>query len=160
MEIKTYTTTVVERNLAKFRLSYLIERKEALYVRYCSPHSPKIVQNGHVMSDKEKTQLYINAITTPDAKTGLSLDAEIQQLVNEVDKLDGLLMKMNGDLKKLTGVEFQLYRAIVLDGKKPTEAVRSTAERCYMSESNVWKNYYPKISDDIERIDKAKEGKR
>lgn len=96
--------------------------------------------------------LYLEAMERVDPATGLALDDEIELLTSQRRKLSQTLKAIEANLRKMEGIEFELFRRIVVDGMKRSEAVREVAERSYLSEQTVWRYYYPKIKEELERL--------
>ncbi len=151
--IRNYTSTLLEFKIAKARLDYLLLRREELEVKYCGVKGisyETITKN--MPSDRDGLLEFVIAITTPDPKTGLSLDDEIEEKSHEVANLYQTLTKMTKAISLLTDIEAQLYRAIVIDGKQVSQAVKDVAEACYMAESNIWNRYYPRIKGELVKL--------
>lgn len=152
--LKNYTTTFLEYKVVKARLDYLQQKREELEIRYCGPQAINYestgAKNQPLMADK--IMLFINAVTTPNEESGLSLDDEIEIAGKELLSLQETLSVMARTITRLTDIEAQLYRKIVLEGKKVSKAIRETAEENYMSERNVYDRYYSQIKEDIKKV--------
>ena len=157
--IRDYTSTLLEFKICKARLDYLLLKREELEVRYCGVKGMTITDTGvhNQPSGADGLMKFVIAITTPDPKTGLSLDDEIEQKTNEVVTLYQTLSRMARALSQLTDIEAQLYRKIVVDGLKTSEAVRQVARDNYMSEQNIYARYYPSIKEEIYKLKKRVE---
>lgn len=155
--IRNYTSTLLEFKIAKARLDYLLLRREELEVKYCGVKGISYDNIGakNQPSDRDGLLEFIIAITTPDPNTGMSLDDEIEEKSQEVVNLYQTLTKMTKALTLLTDIEAQLYRAIVIDGKQVSQAVKDVAEANYMAESNVWNRYYPNIKPELVKLKKS-----
>lgn len=151
--IRNYTSTLLEFKIAKARLDYLLLRREELEVKYCGVKGISYESIGakNMPSDRDGLLEFVIAITTPDPKTGLSLDDEIEEKSHEVVELYEALAKMTKAMAELKEIEAQLYRAIVIDGKKVSHAVIDVAEANYMTERAVW-YYLPKIKEELEKL--------
>lgn len=155
--IRNYNNTLIDLQTAKQRLKVLKERKEALFWRICGSKGWVIQEGGKVSSkaSKSATETFVEMINTPSTETGFSLNQEIEMAEAEVELLQKVLEIMAKGFVELTGIENNLYCAIVLDGLKPTEAVRKIAEDNFMTEDNVWRTYYPKVRELLRKIRKT-----
>ena len=151
--IRNYTNTKCELEMAKTRLSLLMERKEKLYCKYF-PITPKLkevmVDGGEHNNDKMAD--YVHELYEVDVGTGKSLAGEIEYEQQNVDKLQGYLDTMSESLSKMTGIEYQLFYEIVYKGVKITRAVENIATANDVEPVTIWKNYYKKIKKYINRI--------
>lgn len=152
--LKNYTTTFLEYKVAKARLDYLQQKREGLQARYCGPQAISYESTGAKIQPNmaDKVMQFIIACTTPDEKTGLSLDEEIEIVCKDLLGLQETLSIMARAITRLTDIEAQLYRKIVLEGKKVSKAIRETAEENYMSEQNVYARYYVNIKEDVKKL--------
>ena len=152
--LKNYTTTFLEYKVAKARLDYLQQKREELEVRYCGVKGINYESTGAVNqpSGNDKLMKFIIAVTTPNEETGLSLDDEIEIAGKELLSLQETLSTMARTIYRLTDIEAQLYREIVIGGKKVNRAIKDVAERNYMSETNVYVRYYSNIKEDIKKL--------
>lgn len=153
--IVNYNNTLCELNSAKIRLNLLMDRKEALYSKYFSMNKPLIadkVDGGNGMKDPMNE--YMIELTTPDEKTGKSLEQEINEQRDEIAKLDQYIRLMDSTLNGLSGLEADLYRFIVKDGMKISKAVEKVAELNYKDTSTIWRMYHRTIKADINKLKK------
>ena len=153
--IVNYNNTLCELNSAKIRLNLLMDRKEALYSKYFPMNKPLTadkVDGGNGMKDPMNE--YMIELTTPDEKTGKSLDQEINELRDEITKLDQYVRLMDSTLSGLSGLEAELYRYIVKDGMKISKAVEKVAELNYKDTSTIWRMYHRTIKTDINKLKK------
>lgn len=153
--IVNYNNTLCELNSAKIRLNLLMDRKEALYSKYFPMNKPLTadkVDGGNGMKDPMNE--YMIELTTPDEKTGKSLDQEINELRDEITKLDQYVRLMDSTLSGLSGLEAELYRYIVKDGMKISKAVEKVAELNYKDTSTIWRMYHRTIKADINKLKK------
>lgn len=148
-----YTNTKYDLELAKTRLSLLIDKKTALYCKYFPTTSniKEIVVDG---GDKEndKMALYVHDLTKIDPNTGKSLEQEITDKLNDVNKLQYYLNLMDYSLIKLTGIEADLYREIVLNDTRVSKAVEKIAEKYDKDVSTIWRLYHKTIKKDIQKL--------
>lgn len=89
-----------------------------------------------------------------------ALNQKEEQLAKEKESLEILSNKLNSileqieeKLRELKGIEKELLYEILVNGLNVTKAVDKIAYRYDMDPSNIWKNYYPKIKEDIKRIE-------
>lgn len=152
--LKNYTTTFIEYKVAKARLDYLQQKREGLQARYCGPQAISYESTGAKIQPNmaDKVMQFIIACTTPDEKTGLSLDEEIESVCKDLLGLQETLSIMARAITRLTDIEAQLYRKIVLEGKRVNKAISEVAEENYMTETNVYVRYYANIKEDIKKL--------
>lgn len=151
--IHSYTDTKCELEMAKTRLSLLMDRKEKLYCKYF-PLTPKLkevmVDGGEHNNDKMAD--YLHELHEIDIGTGKSLADEITYQQQNVDKLQGYLNNMTDSLAKMTGLEYKLYYEIVVKGVNVSKAVDNIAELSGKETRTIWKNYYNKIKKDVKKV--------
>ena len=151
--IHSYTDTKCELEMAKTRLSLLMDRKEKLYCKYF-PLTPKLkevmVEGGEHNNDKMAD--YLHELHEIDIGTGKSLADEITYQQQNVDKLQGYLNNMTDSLAKMTGLEYKLYYEIVVKGVNVSKAVDNIAELSGKETRTIWKNYYNKIKKDVKKV--------
>lgn len=151
--IHSYTDTKCELEMAKTRLSLLMDRKEKLYCKYF-PLTPKLkevmVDGGEHNNDKMAD--YLHELHEIDIGTGKSLADEITYQQENVDKLQGYLNNMTDSLAKMTGLEYKLYYEIVVKGVNVSKAVDNIAELSGKETRTIWKNYYNKIKKDVKKV--------
>lgn len=151
--IHSYTDTKCELEMAKTRLSLLMDRKEKLYCKYF-PLTPKLkevmVDGGEYNNDKMAD--YLHELHEIDIGTGKSLADEITYQQQNVDKLQGYLNNMTDSLAKMTGLEYKLYYEIVVKGVNVSKAVDNIAELSGKETRTIWKNYYKKIKKDVKKV--------
>lgn len=151
--IHSYTDTKCELEMAKTRLSLLMDRKEKLYCKYF-PLTPKLkevmVDGGEHNNDKMAD--YLHELHEIDIGTGKSLADEITYQQQNVDKLQGYLNNMTNSLAKMTGLEYKLYYEIVVKGVNVSKAVDNIAEISGKETRTIWKNYYNKIKKDVKKV--------
>lgn len=151
--IHSYTDTKCELEMAKTRLSLLMDRKEKLYCKYF-PITPKLkevmVDGGEHNNDKMAD--YLHELHEIDIGTGKSLADEITYQQQNVDKLQGYLNNMTDSLAKMTGLEYKLYYEIVVKGVNVSKAVDNIAELSGKETRTIWRNYYNKIKKDVKKV--------
>lgn len=156
--IRTYTNTKCELEMAKARLGLLMDRKEQLYAKYfpvTQRLKDDIVKGGEQDSDKFASYLY--ELYNVDIGTGKSLADEIEYQRAVVNKFNGYIETMTESLSKMTGIEYELYYAIVVKGVRTSRAVSGIAEQYGIDDRNVWKYHYSKIKKDIKNLKKVSE---
>lgn len=154
LTIRNYTDTKCELEIAKTRLSLLMDKKEKLYCKYFPITSrPKeiVVDGGERNNDKMAD--YLHELLTVDIGTGMSLEGEIEHQQKHIEYLQGYLNEMNTTLSKMTGLEYVLYNEIVVKGINISKAVENVAETSGKDTRTVW-NYYNKIKKHIKKIAK------
>ena len=83
------------------------------------------------------------------------LRKEKESLEKLSNKLETILVQIEEKLKELKGIEKELLYEILVNGLNVTKAVDKIAFKYDMDSSNIWKNYYPKIKEDIKKIENA-----
>ena len=147
--ITTYSNTQAELIIAKERLSLLMDRKEKIYTKFF-PLVAKVTDTpAHTNKKSDPMADYVHEITKPNSITGVSLEDEIEEARNEVNRLEYCLRSMKETFKTLTGIENELFRFIVIDGLGKSKAVNKIAEKYGKEPRTVWKLYYPKIKEEI-----------
>ena len=148
--IRTYTNTKCELEVAKARLSLLMDRKEQLYCKYfpvTQQLKSDVIKGGE--KDKDKFASYMYELYNVDIGTGKSLADEIDYQRAVVDKLTYYVNVMSETLGKMTGIEYNLYYEIVVRGVRPSRAVSNIAEQYNLDDSAIWKYHYSKIKKDL-----------
>lgn len=156
--IRTYTNTKCELEMAKARLSLLMDRKEQLYCKYF-PITAKIKQDvvSGGQRNNDKMADYVHELHEVDIGTGKSLADEIEAGRAVVDSLQKYLNLMNDTLSKMNGIEYALYYEIVVKGMRVSRAVSIIAERYNRDDQTIWKYHYSKIKKDIKTLKKYSE---
>ena len=120
----------------------------------------KIERLQEIFDDSNKIVFFTGAGVSTEVEiiehNGVTLKQEIEIIEKEIRRLALEVAEMENLLSKLDGIEYKLYYEIVVNNKKVSEAISYVADKCFTSERNVWKTYYPKIKDDIYTIKKAK----
>lgn len=154
--IRTYTNTKCELEMAKTRLSLLMDRKEQLYAKYF-PVTQKlkddIIKGGE--KDNDKMAMYVHELNEVDIGTGYSLAQEIEYQRGVVDKIKNYLDVMDDTLSRLKGIEYSLYYEIVKNGVNKTLAVDKVSRQYNKECRTIWKYHYCKIKKDLEKIRKV-----
>lgn len=153
--IINYNNTLCELNVAKIRLNLLMDRKEALYSKYfpmAKPINSDRVEGGHTI--KDPMSFYIEELTIINEETGKSLDQEINDQRNEVNKLEYYIRLMDNTIKQLKGTAAELYRYIVFDNMNVSKAVEKVAEKSGKDDATIWRMYHKTIKEDINKLKK------
>ena len=151
--IRTYTNTLLELKGLEQRFKLLQQRREVIYVKYLGVKSPNYEKIGSGKNwAVDNMSIFLDLISRVNPETGMSLDDELEWLAGQIHRLTITLKEMRKNLKEMEGLEFQLYRAIVINGQKATEAVQSVAEKNFMSEQRVWKYHYSKIREEVNKL--------
>ena len=156
--IRTYTNTKCELEMAKIRLSLLLDRKEQLYCKYfpvTQRLKEDIVSGGDRKNDNMDRYLY--ELYDVDIGTGKSLAEEIEYQRAVVDKFTRYIKDMSQALSKMTGIEYALYYEIVVKGNRISRAVEYIAEKYDRDTKTIWKYHYPKIKKDVKELIKYSE---
>ena len=152
-DIRNYTNTKCELEMAKTRLNLLMDRKEQLYCKYFPITSkPKEVMVNGGTRNNDKMADYLYELYDVDIGTGKSLAEEIEYQQATVDKLQGYLNTMSDSLNKMTGIEYKLFYEIIFKGVNITKAVENVALANNIEPQTIWKNYYKKIKKYVNRI--------
>lgn len=152
-DIRNYTNTKCELEMAKTRLNLLMDRKEKLYCKYFPITSkPKEVMVDGGNYNKDKMAEYMAELYDIDIGTGKSLAGEIQYQQETINKLEEYLNIMAESLSKMTGIEYQLFYEIVYKGINITKAVENIATANAVEPQTIWKNYYKKIKKYVNRV--------
>lgn len=156
--IRTYTNTKCELEIAKTRLSLLMDKKEDLYCKYF-PLTAKIKEDVVSSSrpNNDKMADYVHELYDVDIGTGKSLADEIEYQRAVVDKIQRYINIMDETLSKMTGIEYALYYEIVVNGVRISRAVNNVAERYNKDDHTVWKYHYSKIKKDVKKLKKVSE---
>lgn len=156
--IRTYTNTKCELEIAKIRLSFLMDKKEQLYAKYF-PVTQKIkddiIKGGS--RDNDKMAQYVHELHEVDFGTGRSLAQEIDHQRAVVDRLKRYIDDMTEVLGKMRGIEYALYYEIVVNGINTSKAVSNVAERYNKDDHTIWKYHYKKIKDNVNKLKKVSE---
>lgn len=151
--IRTYTNTKCELEMAKTRLSLLMDKKEQLYCKYfpvTQRLKEDIVKGGE--RDKDKMASYVHELNEVDIGTGRSLAEEIEYQRAVVDRFTRYVNDMSETLGRMNGIEYALYYEIVVKGVRISRAVSNVAERFNVDDRSVWKYHYSKIKNDVKKL--------
>lgn len=157
MAVRNYTNTLLELRACEARYKLLQERREVYYVKYLGVRSPNLEKIGSGKNwSIDGMSVFLDLVGRINEQTGMSLDDELELLAHQIAELNTVLKRIRAALRKMEGLEFQLYVAIVIDGKTVTEAVQEIAEKNYISEQAVWRYHLPKIKEELEAIRRKK----
>lgn len=155
--IKTYIDTQCELNIAKERLSLLLDRKAELYSKYFGfniSYGDK-AQGGTVQNDNMIN--YLHDLHEKDYGTGRSLEEEINYQQDKINKLQYHINNIANSLNKLSGLEYKLFYEIVYNNINITKAVELVANNNNKDVGTIWKYYYPKIKKELRKLQKYSE---
>ena len=85
-------------------------------------------------------------------KYELQLTKEKEILDNTINSQIELLNQMEKDLENLNGIENRLYFEIVVKGISVSKAIEKISFEEGKDVSTLWKNYYPKVKKQIEKL--------
>lgn len=77
---------------------------------------------------------------------------EKNRLINLIDNEQKVIKQMENDLQNLSGIENKLYYEIVINGTNVTKAIDKVATNEFIDTSTLWKNYYPKVKKEIDKL--------
>lgn len=110
-----------------------------------------IKEYANLKHDLEIINLRIKIIKEKEEQ--LTKEKESLELLSK--KLNNILEQIEEKLKELKGIERELFYEIIVKGLNVTKAVDKIAFKYDMDSSNIWKNYYPKIKEEIKKIENA-----
>lgn len=131
---QAYSNTKAECDVLKLRLELMRERETKIEDMYALPNYSPV--------DIEK---YISESGRRTNDTQRTVYEEISMLEKDISKYELALKGMEESLVMMQGIEYDLYKAIVIDGMKPSVAVEKVSNQCGKSESTLWRNAYKKI---------------
>lgn len=80
------------------------------------------------------------------------INDEKKKISNMMIVQEKIINQMEADIQKLKGIENKLYYEIVINGLGITRAIDKVASSEFVDVSTLWKNYYPKIKPEIEKL--------
>lgn len=139
--LQNYTDTKCELEIAKNRLRWLLDKKEELYSKYFKVTSKikEVSVSSH--ADNDNMARYVHELHEIDIGTGKSLAEEINEQQKKVFKLDKYINTMNETLSKMSGIEYQLFYEIVMNGNTISKAVDKVAEANNTDVRTIWRKY-------------------
>lgn len=90
----------------------------------------------------------LNLILNYESKIAL----EKKRLIELIDSEQKVIKQMENDIKRLNGIENKLYYEIVINGTNVTKAIDKVASNEFIDASTLWKNYYPKVKKEIDKL--------
>lgn len=155
--IENYTNTKLEMMSDQSRLKSLLLKKEELFQRYCGVKAVAFNDDPKVTThpNHDLKLCYIEKCDEVNPATNMSLNQEIEKLQNDIQKREIILEQIECALRQLHGIEYELYRDIVINGYKPSDAVRNEAVKYSYSEKQIWKKYYHMIAPSIRKLRKV-----
>ena len=154
--IRTYTNTKCELEVAKIRLSQLMDRKEKLYAKYfpiTQQIKEDVITGGK--KDNDKMAMYVHELNEVDIGTGFSLAQEIEYQRSVIERDTRYINEMNETLSKMQGIEHSLYYEIVINGVSITQAVKKISVTYNKEERTIWKYHYTKIKKYLKNLEKV-----
>ena len=103
----------------------------------------------NIKTDIELINLRLEAVKEKEQQ----IKKEKESLEELKNKLTILLSKIEEKLIELKGIERELFYEIIVKGTNVTRAIDKISFTYDLDPSTIWKNYYPKIKDDIKRIE-------
>lgn len=82
------------------------------------------------------------------------IDHEKEELAKVKKSYEQKLIEMEKQLKTLKGVEYSLYYELVVNGLSVNKAIQRVSLKYDLSESTLWKTYYPNLKEKLEKIKK------
>ena len=83
----------------------------------------------------------------------VQLNKEKESLIELKSNLDNILNLIEVKLKELKGIEKELFYEVIVKGANITRAVDKVSITYDVDVSTIWKNYYPKIKEDIKNLE-------
>lgn len=81
---------------------------------------------------------------------------EIELIKKTISQYNKVIKKMEEDICNLSGIENKLYKEIVINGTSVSKAIEKVSEEENKDVSTLWKNYYPNVKKEIEKLSKYK----
>ncbi len=82
--------------------------------------------------------------------------AEIELIKKTISQYNKVIKKIEEDICNLSGIENKLYKEIVINGTSVSKAIEKVSEEENKDVSTLWKNYYPNVKKEIEKLSKYK----
>ncbi len=82
------------------------------------------------------------------------INKEKSSLEELKQKLTNILIQTEEKLKELKGIDRELFYEIMVKGTNVTRAVDKVSITYDVDPSTIWKYYYPKIKEDIKKLEK------
>ena len=83
----------------------------------------------------------------------IQLNKEKESLAELKSNLNNILNLIEIKLKELKGIEKELFNEVIVKGTNITREVDKVAITYDVDVSTIWKNYYPKIKEDIKNLE-------
>lgn len=145
LAIRTYQEAKAEYEIVKNRYEYLENRRLALYQRLLGLHSPSLENEGAKGNGNselgEKVSQYIFEYEVKKGSNGKTLKEEQEAIYLEMVALEALLARFEEILSHLSGLDYQLFYKIGVEGLNPNKAVKEVAETNGYSERHIWRIY-------------------
>lgn len=157
--IRNYTNTTIELRNTQNRLKLLETEAEKVFDKFfpttASPFAIIKNEKGHAKDKQAEFQIEMDR---KRKHNGLSLREEIAQVKNDVRRLKYYVGLMNDDMKKLKGIEYELYYDIVINENNARKSISKIVEEFAEKEginrevNTIWVNYYPKIEEYLKKL--------
>ena len=83
----------------------------------------------------------------------IQLNKEKESLLDLKSNLNNILNLIEIKLKELKGIEKELFYEVIVKGTNITRAIDKVSITYDVDVSTIWKNYYPKIKEDIKNLE-------
>ena len=95
---------------------------------------------------------YLHELHDVDIGTGMSLAEEIEYQRDVVERFTRCLVEMGETLSRMTGIEYDLYCEIVVNGRGISRSVQYIAEKYNKDTQTIWKYHYAKIRKEVKKV--------
>lgn len=101
---------------------------------------------------KEIVELRLDGVE----KEAETLTKEKENLLQLKKTYDNKLKEIEKQLKTLKGIEYSLYYEIMVNGLSVNKAITKVALQYDVSDSTIWKTYYPDLKHKLEQNNNSK----
>lgn len=155
--IERYSFVKANKIVAEKHLRLLLDKRLELYVKYCGVKSvPTDKEIHNSQSNDSRVVAFLEAYEIKKNSEGKSLSEQIIDCNKEIMLYKRQMEQMEKVIHELSNnaqcgcskeiIVYRLYSKIVLDGLKPTQAVKElTTEFGFSDERSIWKTYYPEV---------------
>lgn len=153
--IRNYGDTKNELEIAQSRLDVLETKQQRLFNKYFPTTTfIKDILIQPVNKDNDNNMInYLTELDKIDKKTNMSLRDEILHQTAIINTLKPIINLMEHNLKKMKGIEYKLYYAIVVEGRGITGGIDHVSYEVNKDVSTIWRVYYPKIEKEIKKLE-------
>lgn len=140
---KSYINTKNERNIIKYRLEVIEDRKLELETKFLGIQAAPFdeILQEHNPSNNSRVIAFLNEWEIKKQKSGYTLQEEEKILKEELSRLNIILEKMEKSIKQMEGVEYLLFYYIFVENCNPRKAVENVVVISEKSASTVWRHY-------------------